>query len=258
MRHASIASLLAAIALIAAGEARAEEATGGPQYVLDLGVGGMAKPTYPGADSYIFVPYPIIEVGRFYAPLIGQTEKKTSGFFIYPSLGFNGERKPSDDPSLSGTKKIPWALELGLGAGVRSGWLKGFVAVRQGINGADGQVGDLGLDVIAPVSPRIEVAFGPRASFASKSYMETYFGITAAEAAAGPLPEYKPDGGFKSVGLAAKVSYAITDRTRLQVKGGWDRLIGEAGDSPIVKAGSADQWMAGIGISHRFSFDLFN
>jgi MipA family protein len=255
MRHLSLAPLLAAGLLIGAVQAKAED--GGAQYSLNLGVGGMAKPTYPGADTYIFVPYPIIEVGRFYLPVFGQSEAKTSGFFIYPSLGFNGERKPSDDPSLKGTKKIPWGLEAGLGAGVRSGPFRAFVAVRQGFNGADGQVGDIGLDVSMPLTPRMQLAVGPRASLASQDYMRTYFGVTAKEAAAGPLSKYTPDGGFTSVGVAARITYAITDRTDLQLKGGWNRLVGQAADSPIVKAGSKDQWMVGVGISHHFAFNLF-
>ena len=35
------------------------------------------------------------------------------------------------------------------------------------------------------------------------------------------------------------------------------RPNGEAGDSPIVKYGSADQWMVGLGISRKFEFNLF-
>ena len=36
------------------------------QFVLDLGGGAMVKSKYPGADSYLFYPFPIIAVGRFY------------------------------------------------------------------------------------------------------------------------------------------------------------------------------------------------
>ena len=259
MRHTSAAALLAAGLLtgIAATAGSALAGDGNSQYVLSLGVGGMAKPTYPGADSYIFVPYPIVEVGRFYLPVLGQSEAKKQGFFFYPSFSLNGERKPSDDPSLKGTKKIPTVLEAGAGVGYRTDWLRGFVAVRQAFNGVDGQVGDLGLDFMMPVAPRVTLALGPRASLASKNYMETYFGVTGKEASKGPLAKYRPDGGFESVGVAAKLTYAITDRTDLELKAGWNRLVGQAADSPIVKAGSEDQWMVGIGISHQFAFNLF-
>jgi outer membrane protein len=258
MRFRRLAALSMAAALFAAGgAAHAQDGYAAPQYVLDLGAGGVVKPQYPGADKYMLLPYPIIEVGRFYLPGIGQTQAKTHGFFVYPSFNINGERKPSDDGSLAGTKNIDWAFEAGLGAGYRYDWLRVFATVRQGFNGYDGQVGEFGADVILPMGSRFEVAFGPRGSWGSTDYMRTYFGVTPAEAARGSLAAYKPDGGIKSAGLAAKVTYALSERTHLQVRGSWDRLIGEAGDSPIVKAGNANQWMVGIGLSHRFSFNLF-
>ena len=36
-----------------------------------------------------------------------------------------------------------------------------------------------------------------------------------------------------------------------------DRLVGDAKDSPIVEAGSKDQYSFTLGISKRFSLDLF-
>ena len=99
----------------------------------------------------MFVPYPIIEFGRMYLPFIGQTEKKTRGIFIYPSLNIIGERKPSDDNSLEGTKKIDWAFEAGIGGGFRYDWFRAYATIRQGFNGYSGQTGEIGADVILPI-----------------------------------------------------------------------------------------------------------
>lgn len=253
-----IAAFLTAFALVGA-PASAQEASSGPQYVLNLGAGGGMKPVYPGADSYMFVPYPIIEAGRFYIPGVGQTERRPRGFYVYPSFGLNGERKPSDDSDLKGTKEIDWAFEAGAGAGFRYDWLRGFATIRQGFNGYSGQTGEMGLDIVLPMGSRFEVAFGPRTSWGSDGYMETYFGVTPGEASRSTvLTAYEAGAGFKTAGLAGRVDYWIDDKTRLQVKGSWDRLIGDAADSPIVKhGGSRDQWTFGVGISRKFSFDLF-
>lgn len=244
---------------VAAGSAAAQDAfiAAEPQYLMNLGVGGGVKPTYPGADKYMFVPYPIIEFGRMYLPIIGQTEKKTRGVFVYPSFGLNGKREASDDGSLKGTREVDWAFEAGLGGGFQYDWFRAFATARQGFNGYSGQTGELGFDILLPMGSRFDFAFGPRTSWGSESYMETYFGVTQQEAAKGTLAAYKPDAGFKSAGLAGQVNYWIDDRTRLQVKGSWSRLIDDAGDSPIVKAGSRDQWTFGIGISRKLQFNLF-
>jgi outer membrane protein len=252
---------LAAVIALSFGPAAAQDAfiAAEPQaqYLMNLGAGGAMVPQYPGADKYMLVPYPIIEVGRFYIPMVGQTEKKLRGIFIYPSLNIIGERKPSDDNSLKGTKDIDWAFEAGIGGGFRYDWFRAYATIRQGFNGYSGQTGELGADVILPIGTRFEVAFGPRASWGSDGYMETYFGVTSKEASRGILTAYKPDAGFKTVGIAGQLNYWVDDRTRLQLRGSWNRLIGDAGDSPIVKYGDANQWMVGLGISRKFEFNLF-
>ncbi|ADZ68762.1 MipA/OmpV family protein [Polymorphum gilvum] len=260
-RHLFSATLLAGLTAVSFA-AQAQEAVPMPktQYVIDLGVGAIAKPRYDGADSYLIAPFPIISVGRFYLPGLGQVAdgEQRAGIFFYPAFGFVGKRSASDSAWLTGTRKIDWALELGAGGGFRTEHLRVFAELRQGINGHTGQVGEIGADAIVRPMDRIEVSFGPRAGFASSEYMDTYFSVSAAEAAAGPLTQYKAGGGFKSVGLEARVSYDWTDHVRLHLRGGYDRLIGDAADSPIVKAGSKDQFSVGAGISYRFAFDLFD
>lgn len=233
------------------------------QFVIDLGAGALYQPKYPGADSNRFSPLPLISVQRFFIPGLGQVadgKEKTRGVYFFPSFDFNSGREASDSPSLTGTSKIDWAVELGIGVGYRYDWLRGHVALRQGINGHDGQVAEFGIDAIMTPMERLELIFGPRATWASDDYMDTYFGVTAAEAAApgSTLAAYNPSASFKTVGLDARANYALTDKTIVHVRGGWDRFVGDAANSPIVLAGSRDQFSIGLGLSYRFAFDLFN
>ena len=233
------------------------------QYVFDLGIGAAIVPEYQGADSFAFSPLPIINVHRFYFPIIGQLGDDGSddlSFFLFPSLNYIGERKANDDVDLTGTNTVDWAVELGLGAGVETGYFRAFGELRQGINGHSGQVGRLGLDGIYTPNERWEVTLGPRAEFATDDFLDTYFGVTAAEAAAsgGRLTAYDPGSGFTSVGLEGKVTYAWTDRVHVHLEGGYERLVGDAADSPIVNRGSENQFTAGVGLSYRFGFNLFD
>ncbi|MGI9372018.1 MAG: MipA/OmpV family protein [Hyphomicrobiales bacterium] len=240
-----------------------DEPTSGKQYVLDLGVGVEFKPKYPGADDYIVFPFPIIGVGRFYVPGFGDVvdgQKPKRGFYFFPDFDFNGERKASDSSDLRGTNKVDWAVEVGAGIGYRYDWILGFASIRQGFNGHKGQVASFGIDFVADPTDRINIAIGPRASWASKDYMRTYFGVTPGEAAApgSILTAYKPGSGFKTVGAALRASYDLTDTTTLHLRGRWDRFIGDADDSPIVKVGSENQFTIGVGASYRFAFDVFD
>lgn len=232
------------------------------QYVFNLGVGAIAKPRYEAADSYLIYPFPIISVANFYLPGLGQVAdgRKKRGVFVYPAFNFIGKRKASDSGDLTGTNTIDWALELGIGGGWRTENYRVFAELRQGINGHSGQVGQLGVDAIFYPTDKIEFSLGPRADFATGDYMDTYFGVTAAEAAAsgGNLTAFNPSAGFKSVGVSALASYDLTQDVRLHLRAGYDRLIGDGAKSPIAKVGSKDQFNIGLGASYRFSFDLFN
>ncbi|TYC53644.1 MipA/OmpV family protein [Rhodobacterales bacterium] len=253
------ASLLSGAALAQSGDI--SEIDANRQFVVDLGVGAMLKPRYESADSYLVYPFPIIAVGRFYLPGLGQVVdgRRKNGIFVYPSFNFIGERDPDDSSDLTGTDKVDWALELGLGGGFRTQYFRAFGELRQGFNGHHGQVGRLGLDGIVYPAEKWEVSFGPRADFASQDYMETYFGVTNQEAAnsGGNLTAFDPGAGFKSVGLAARASYDWNDDVRLHLQGGYDRLIGDAADSPIAKNGSENQFSVGLGVTYRFAFDIF-
>ncbi len=263
LSRAALAAALSAAsgaALAESGQISEQDAT--KQFVIDLGVGAIGKPRYEAADSYLIYPFPLISVGRFYLPGLGQVVdgRRRSGVFFYPSFNFIGERKASDSTDLTGTDTVDWAVEVGLGGGFRTNHFRAYAELRQGFNGHTGQVGQLGVDAIVYPHEKWEVSFGPRADFASEDYMDTYFGVTASEAAnsGGRLTAYDPGAGFKSVGLAARASYDWNDDFRLHIQGGYDRLVGDAADSPIADGGSKDQFSLGVGVTYRFAFDVFN
>ncbi len=263
LSRAALAAVLSAVsgaALAESGQISEQDAT--KQFVIDLGVGAIGKPRYEAADSYLIYPFPLISVGRFYLPGLGQVVdgRRRSGVFFYPSFNYIGERKASDSTDLTGTDTVDWAVEVGLGGGFRTNHFRAYAELRQGFNGHTGQVGQLGVDAIVYPHEKWEVSFGPRADFASEDYMDTYFGVTAAEAAnsGGRLTAYDPGAGFKSVGLAARASYDWNDDFRLHIQGGYDRLVGDAADSPIADGGSKDQFSLGVGVTYRFAFDVFN
>jgi outer membrane protein len=261
MTFSRLACCAAALSLFAMlTPADAEEANK-RQYEIDLGAGLIAQPRYPGSDETIYVPYPLFVVGRIFVPGIGQIEEDggVRRVSIYPSFNFIGKRESSESNELEGMEDVDWALEAGIGVAYRHDWIRGFVEVRQGFNGYSGQVAQFGVDVIANPTEDLELLIGPRANWGSDDYMETYFGITSGEAADSPNYDssYDAGAGFNSVGLAASARYDLTDKWKLHALAGWDTMIGDAADSPIVKEGSVNQFYGGAGVTYRFAFDLF-
>jgi len=115
------------------------------------------------------------------------------------------------------------------------------------------------MDVITAPVDSLQLNFGPRLTWASSDYMHTYFGVTEAEASApgSRLSAYDPSSSFKTAGLEVRATYAPSQSMRVHVRAGWDKFIGDAADSPIVEAGSRDQFTIGGGLTYRFSFDVF-
>ena len=253
------ALLASAVAIMAVSEAaRAEDTSKTSPYAFEVGGGALTRPEYFGSDEYTVTPLPFFAVKRFFAPGLGQYDlEETNGISFGPSFDFIGERDASMSDDLKGTDDIDWALELGVAVRYRYDWFRGFARVRQGFNGHEGQVADFGADFIYTPIDRLDVAIGPRATWGSEDYMNTYFGVSAGEAAApgSVLREYDADAGFRSLGVAASARYALTDQWFLNMQAEWNTFVGSAADSPIVEKGSENFWQVGAGLSYRFGFD---
>jgi outer membrane protein len=227
--------------------------------IVELGGGGVVGPAYEGADDYLLSPWPIVRLHYLRLPVIGAFGgRPETGLSVGPSFRFVPERDDDDYSDLEGLGDVDAAFELGATAGYRYDMWRGFVTVRRGFGGHDGIVGELGVDAIVEPSPRLSVSAGPRLHFADSEYLDTYLGVTAGQSADSGLAEFDPDGGLKGVGVEAEARYALTRRWSLVGSAGYERLVGDAADSPIAGAGSENQFTAALGLTFRFGLDLFD
>ena len=80
--------------------------------------------------------------------------------------------------------------------------------------------------------------------------MDAFFGVSAAQSAGSGLAEFNPSSGIKSVGGSLGIFYQFTENWGAQGVLAYERLIGDAADSPIVK--DEDQYQAFLGLVYRF------
>ena len=124
--------------------------------------------------------------------------------------------------------------------------LRGFATLRQGFGGHHGVVGEVGVDVIFEPLPKLERQPRPAARPSPATTTSTPISASTAEqSAASGLREFDPDGGVKGVGLEAEARYALTPPGRWSANAGYERLIGDAADSPVTDVGSENQFTAG-------------
>ncbi|WAJ28401.1 MipA/OmpV family protein [Antarcticirhabdus aurantiaca] len=228
--------------------------------VFELGAGAMVSPEYEGSDDYEASPWPILGLDYLSIPglvTFGSINPQGGGLSIGPSFGYGGER---DDDDLDGLDDIDATYEAGIKLGYEWNNAEVYGEARYAFGGADGFVGAVGANAIARPNQALLLKAGPRATFASDDYMNTYFGVDADEfvRSGGKFDAFEADGGVKSVGLEASARYEFAPTWFLNAEGSYMRLVGDAKDSPIVQEeGSEDQLTFGLGLSKRFSVDLF-
>jgi outer membrane scaffolding protein for murein synthesis (MipA/OmpV family) len=227
--------------------------------VLELGGGGLVGPAYEGADDYLISPLPFVRLHYLRLPHVGAFGGgPEAGLSIGPSFRFVPERDDDDYSELEGLGDVDAAFELGGTISYRLDMWRGFATARHGFGGHDGIVGELGVDAIVEPTSRLTVSAGPRLHFADSDYLDTYLGVTAAQSAASGLSEFDPDGGLKGVGVEAEARFALTPRWSIVGSAGYERLVGDAADSPITEAGSENQFTAALGLTYRFGLDFFD
>lgn len=229
--------------------------------VISLGGGIDLKPKYPGADEIGIGPLPYFDIRREGAPLSFEAPDEGIGLGLFgdedgievgPALNFVSKRQEEDVGALVGD--VGFTVEVGAFAQAFLGEnFRVRVEGRQGLGGHDGLTGDLSADFVVRDRDNYVFSIGPRARWADNDYHDAYFGVTPAVAAATGLAPYNPGSGFHSVGAIAGITHMIGRSVGIYAFGGYDRLIGDAADSPIVRTyGSRDQFSGGLALFFTF------
>lgn len=120
-------------------------------------------------------------------------------------------------------------------------------------NGANGSVR---VNYFHPFNERLLGNIGFGVAWGSDSFTDTYFGVHGSDIALYPSLHGKPytaQGGVNAVRVPFGVTTPLSKQWMLSAGGRYERLLGDAEDSPIVKQeGDANQWMFGVGAAYLF------
>jgi MipA family protein len=232
-------------------------------WTITVGVEGKVEPIFLGSKDFTVRPNPLFDIRRygtperFRAPRDGISVAlfESSNFQIGPVGQIRIGRRESDDPAaLHGLGNVPWAGEIGAFAEYWfMPWLRARAEVRQGVTGHHGLVADLTADAVVPVTRQLTLSAGPRATLVTAAANRPYFSIDDIQSAASGLPVYSAGGGLRSVGAGAQARYFWTPQIATHVFVEYDRLTGDAADSPLVtQRGSPNQLTIGFGVTRSF------
>ncbi|HEV2080083.1 MAG TPA: MipA/OmpV family protein [Allosphingosinicella sp.] len=230
--------------------------------IVTIGGGVQLTPEFPGADIGSLKPLPLIDVRKAGTDPSFRTPDQSLGFALLRGEGFRagpavrlGERRDEED-AIEGIGDVGRAIEVG--AFAETYLTPSFRArgeVRKGFGGHEGLLADLGADmIIGKVTQPLHFSIGPRARFADGRYMRAFFAIDAEQSAATGLPLHDADGGLHSVGALGSMKYRTSSPWGAQGFVRYDRLLGDAADSPLVRSseGSRNQFQLGLGLTYSF------
>lgn len=259
----AFACTLAAAAALAASPAVAQDGEG--DRILSIGAGGQFLPEYPGSEDLELGPLFMGFVRREGEPIPFRTPDDGIGISLVgrdrpvefgPLVQFQGERDDEDVGIPVGD--VDFTVEAGAFVNINLGrsFRLRFEGMK-GLGGHEGLNGTIAADVALRPGNDTLFTIGPRLRLNDDDYADAYFGVSPAAAAVGGVPAYDPEGGIRSVGLVAGVTHQLSRRIGIYGYAGYDRLVGDAADSPIVQTfGSEDQFSAGIALF--FSFNIGN
>lgn len=245
-------AVLAATFLALCPPVQAQSASPEPAYGLSgrIGLGVAAVPTYEGSPNRRALAGPdlslsyrsrdwgtvefgqrglfwsAVEAGRFRFALVAQFDlgrKDTDTSALNPTPG---------DKRLAGMGKVQARTEAGVGVGYGPVML----VARQslGERGPKGAQADLTVEVPWSLSDRFGFRFALGATWANRDYMQTYFGVTAAQAQAASFSVYTPTSGCRKVEASVSAEVTMAPNWKLQANVGFSQLGDVAAASPIV------------------------
>lgn len=178
-----------------------------------------------------------------------------SGFSASASLGVSGWRKESYGKNdthnrLTGMGDIDPRAQANLFLNYDTGPYHVNTALHQTMGDRRGTSADITAryDVLATKTDLVDVSAG--VSYANKSEMNTFFGVTKAQSATSGNAAYTPKAGIDGAGIGISWRHAITPNWVSTVGANVTRLGDAAADSPL----SAHRTNSGIGASIGYRF----
>ena len=230
--------------------------------LVTVGAGAQAFARFPGDDKLGIRPMPIFSFRKEGDKLPVESPDEGIGFSLIgeeggievgPAVQLQGKRRPKDVGAAVG--KVGFTVEAG--AFVQAYLTPNFrlrAEGRKGLGGHEGWTGDISADLVFGDREATVATIGPRVRVSDGRYNRAYFGVTPVVATATGLAAYTPKGGIRAVGVIAGITHQFSRAWGMYGYAGYDRLVGDAADSPIVRVhGSRHQPSVGLGLTYTFN-----
>lgn len=238
----------AVLALLATPTLAADQPQGN---VLTLGGGVDVSPRYSGSDKSRVSAAQVVDYamanGFFVSTTRGIGYGNSFGKLDYnAALSYRAGRKDRDVSSdsiasgsddLRGMGDIKGSAIVVPGLGYRvTDWLTVQLQAEVPVSERDnGEAVHFGIASPLYTSPKNALTLALTGSWGSSKYVQTYYGVNAAQSAASGFARHDAGSGIYAYSLNLDWTHKLTSRWSLLAAAGVTQLTGEAGDSPIVQ-----------------------
>lgn len=228
------------------------------EWAFGIGLLGRYSPCYEGADSYEINGSPLFSISwhdRFFLTSyrgLGAIVWKSDDCKLGLSIGSISGRDEDDADHLRGLGDIDGGASANIFFERAIGNFTLDVHYEHQVTGEDtGFQAHAGLGYDLRISKKITLQSTIKTTYASSDYMDTYFAVSPLQAVQSGYPVYRADAGLKSIGFQLTTAYKLNRHWELQARTGYDRLVGDAADSPMVK--NANQYQLSAGLAYKFA-----
>jgi outer membrane protein len=244
--------LLAALCLVAPVVQAADISVGG-------GIG--IAPDYEGSEDYEAVPVPFADVkfgNGMYVKLLGLNLRAnlipSDMWRLGPVYNYRAKRDDVENDAVDDMKEVSDANELGIFGGFEyNNWFVSLEFLADTANAHEGWTSKLKGGYNWVINNSWALSIGASTTYADDDYMQTYFGVTAADAARSGLSQYNADSGIKDIGIDLGLNWMITQNWSAKGIASFTQLVGDADDgSPVVDQGSEGQFFGAALVVYSF------
>lgn len=230
--------------LLAAGAASAAD-----DNVLTLGAGAAAVARYSGSDELQAAPIIAIDYqmgnGFYASTLRGLGYGRQFGKLnVTAAIGYRGERMDKEETTFGGRRGSDRLKGMGVVKGSATGVLGAGYSMIDGLvlsgqvemplshreNGRSGGIALTGT-LIEDKTDQVTVSLG--ANFSDRKYAQTYYGVTAAQAARTAFRQFTPKAGLHEATFNMSWRHKLDERWSVTAMAGFSTLVRDAARSPI-------------------------
>lgn len=167
-------------------------------------------------------------------------------------LRLDSGRQESESVELRGLGDVRGTLRLRLSVSYRldDGWRARGATTVDALGRGGGMLGDLQFGRDLQLSPTLSLSAALALGWADSRHLQTYFGVTPAQASRSGYPETAMSAGLRDLTVSAGLRRSLCPQWTVFGNASASRLLDQAAASPLTR--ERNGWGLGVGLVYRF------